>query len=306
MYQFASSIPSVVSASRMPRFGKGTRVIRSRSADGLSDAEILHAAPSVFATDKHVSRSERYTYIPTSEIVTGLRREGFIPTEVRQAGSRIEGKAEFTKHMIRFRHAAMADFRSAGIKAGDSIPEIVLVNSHDGTSSYQLMSAMFRVICSNGLISASGSGGRSVRVPHSGDIMHQVIDGCVEILEDMPQTLARVDHFAQLQLSEGEQRAFAAAALQLRYEDATPERPAPVSADTILRPNRREDTAGNLWTTLNTVQENTVRGGQFYITRDAEGRRRRGTTREVKGIDGNVSLNRALWTLAEEMAKLKA
>ena len=29
-------------------------------------------------------------------------------------------------------------------------------------------------------------------------------------------------------------------------------------------------------------------------------------TREVAGIDRNVSLNRALWVLAEEMRKLKA
>jgi len=28
-------------------------------------------------------------------------------------------------------------------------------------------------------------------------------------------------------------------------------------------------------------------------------------TREVKGIDQNIKLNRALWTLAEEMRKLK-
>lgn len=302
-----SQLTSAASAfAQTPRFGSGTIIHRSRDAAGLTDETLRRVAPSVFAEDKHSSRSARYTYIPTSEIVTGLRREGFIPTEVRQAGSRIAGKAEFTKHMLRFRHASTADLRAAGIQAGDSIPEIVLINSHDGTSSYQLMSGLFRVICQNGLIAATGTAGRSVRVPHSGDIMHQVIDGCVEILQDMPATLASVDHFRHLQLSEGERRAFATAALQIRYEDATPERPAPVSPDTILRPNRTEDHAPNLWTTLNTVQENTVRGNQYYITRDAAGHRRTGRTREVKGIDGNVSLNRALWTLAEEMAKLKA
>lgn len=61
-----------------------------------------------------------------------------------------------------------------------------------------------------------------------------------------------------------------------------------------------------MWRTLNRIQENTIRGGQSYRTVDANNARRRGTTREVKGIDGNVNLNRALWTLAEEMQKLKA
>ena len=30
--------------------------------------------------------------------------------------------------------------------------EIVLLNSHDGTSSYQMLAGMFRFVCSNGLV----------------------------------------------------------------------------------------------------------------------------------------------------------
>ena len=63
------------------------------------------AAPSIFAAGKHASRSERYTYIPTIEVLRGLRKEGFEPFMVAQSASRIEGKTEFTKHMIRMRHA---------------------------------------------------------------------------------------------------------------------------------------------------------------------------------------------------------
>jgi len=47
----------------------------------------------------------RYTYIPTIEVMRGLRREGFEPFMVAQGQSRIEGKADFTKHMIRLRHS---------------------------------------------------------------------------------------------------------------------------------------------------------------------------------------------------------
>jgi hypothetical protein len=36
---------------------------------------------------------------------------------------------------------------------------------------------------------------------------------------------------------------------------------------------------------------------------DANGHRRRTTTREVKGIDQDVKLNRALWHLAERIAQ---
>jgi hypothetical protein len=49
----------------------------------LSDAEMKAAVPSVFAPGKAASRSERYTYIPTIEVLEGLRREGFEPLGTR-------------------------------------------------------------------------------------------------------------------------------------------------------------------------------------------------------------------------------
>ena len=290
--------PHFTASSRMPRFGAGSRVFRTAAAEGLTDDQVRHVAPSVFAEEKHGSRSERYSYIPTAEILTGLRREGFVPMEVRQAGSRIEGKADFTKHLLRLRHAAAP-------RVGDSLPEIVLVNSHDGTSSYQLMLGMFRLICSNGLIVSEGTHA-AVRVSHTGDARSQVIDGCIQILEAAPRAAESAQSFRALMLSEGEQLALARAAHTLRFPDASPEQPAAITPEKLLEPARIQDRGADLWSTFNRLQENTVRGGQSVLTRNATGQRRRVTTREIQGIDGNVSLNRALWTLAQEMQRLKA
>jgi hypothetical protein len=63
---------------------------------------------------------------------------------------------------------------------------------------------------------------------------------------------------------------------------------------------RIEDTGRSLWATFQRVQENVIRGGQ--PGRSAQGTRMQ--TRPVQGID-RVSLNRALWMLAEWMRKLK-
>jgi len=55
------------------------------------------------------------------------------------------------------------------------------------------------------------------------------------------------------------------------------------------------------------VQENVIKGGLHGVQRDGNGRRLRAvSTRQVKGIDQDVKLNRALWQLAERMAELKA
>jgi hypothetical protein len=75
-----------------------------------------------------------------------------------------------------------------------------------------------------------------------------------------------------------------------------------VTTEQVLRPRRSADTAPDLWTTFNAVQENILRGG--LLARNAQGSRTR--TREIRGIDQNVKLNRALWMLAEEMRHIKA
>jgi len=54
------------------------------------------------------------------------------------------------------------------------------------------------------------------------------------------------------------------------------------------------------------VQENVIRGGMRGQSVDANGRRQVRAVRAVTGIDQDVKLNRALWTLAEEMRRLKA
>src|SRR5687767_15850273 len=116
------------------RFAGSTRVIRSDQP--LSEEQMQAAAPSIFAQGKHASRSERYTYIPTIEVLRGLKREGFEPFMVAQGKSRTEGRTDFTKHMIRMRHAGQ-------VTARQEANEIILINSHDGASSYQMLAGVF-------------------------------------------------------------------------------------------------------------------------------------------------------------------
>ena len=75
-----------------------------------------------------------------------------------------------------------------------------------------------------------------------------------------------------------------------------------MTAQGVLQARRWEDRKGDLWTTFNRIQENLVRGG--VSGRGATGRRM--TTREVAGVNENVKLNRALWSLADGMAQLKS
>ena len=73
------------------RFARNTRVMRGDHP--LNEGQMRAAAPSIFAERKHASRSERYTYIPTIDVLRGLRKEGFEPFMVAQGASRVEGLA---------------------------------------------------------------------------------------------------------------------------------------------------------------------------------------------------------------------
>lgn len=271
---------------------------RNLGREVLSDDALRMLAPSIFAEDKHTSRSDRYVYIPTSEIVAGMRAEGFEPVFAKQGRSRIPGKADFTKHLIRFRHQG-----EAGIvrKVGGIYPEIVIVNSHDGTSSYKVMAGLMRLICLNGLM-VSDKELASVSVHHKGDVMGQVIEGSYEVLSESRRAVEAADAWAGVTLSNDEQRVLAAAAHEIRFGEDTE---TPIRPEQLLAPRRRDDVGADLWRVGNVVQENAIRGGLRAWGRDANGHRRRVTTREVKAIDADVKINRALWRLNEEMARLK-
>ena len=271
------------------RFASRSPVLRSEHP--LSDEQIRTVAPSIFADAPHESRSQRYAYIPTSTVLTELRKEGFQPFMVTQTRVRDEGKREHTKHMVRLRHASQINARSEA-------NEIILLNSHDGTSSYQMLAGMFRFVCSNGLV--CGDTVADVRVPHKGDVAGQVIAGAYEVLHGFDRALESRESMQAITLDAGESEVFARAALSLKYDD--PDKPAPITETQILMPRRVDDRRPDLWSVFNRTQENLIKGG--LSGRAANGRRQ--STRPVQGIDTNLRLNRALWLLADGMRQLKA
>lgn len=151
------------------RFGRVNQIRRDRP---LTREELMGYVPSVFSEDKHESRSERYTYIPTITLLESLKREGFEPFFACQTRVRDQSRREHTKHMLRLRRA--------GQLTGHQVPEIILLNSHDGSSSYQMLPGLFRGVCTNGLVCGQSFG--EVKVPHKGDVVEKVIEGAYEVL----------------------------------------------------------------------------------------------------------------------------
>lgn len=278
----------------------------SRSRTTLTRDQMMRVAPSIFATTAHHSRSERFTAIPTIGLVEGLEKEGFEVVEVAQSRARDADRREFTKHIVKMRRG-QHEFGRPGEHVfrddREEIPEVCLVNANDGTSSYQMFAGLFRLLCNNGLMVSCGVS-TEIRVPHTGDILGRVIEGAYTVVADFDKVRDNADRMKAITLDPQEAEAFARAAIVAKYGELEDGKAAfPITAAQALQVRRNGDEGGNLWRTFNRVQENLVRGGQ-RAARTRTGRRQ--TTRPVTGVTQNVALNRALWTLADEMAKIKA
>ncbi|ECF2804068.1 DUF945 domain-containing protein, partial [Salmonella enterica subsp. enterica serovar Miami] len=255
------------------RFGRINQIRRDRP---LTHEELMQYTPSVFGEDKHASRSDRYSYIPTITLLENLRREGFQPFFACQSRVRDPERRDYTKHMLRLRRA--------GQITGQQVPEIIILNSHGGESSFQLLPGMWRQVCANGLVCGQSFG--EIRVPHRGDIAEKVIEGAYEVLSVFDRVEEKREAMQSLLLPPPAQHTLAKAALTYRFG----EEHQPVTTAQVLTPRRREDYGQDLWTVWNTLQENLLKGG--LPGRTVQGKRTH--TRAVNGIDGDVRLNRAL------------
>jgi hypothetical protein len=223
--------------------------------------------------------------------------------QASQSRSRDPGRLDFTKHMIRLRHASQTRGGSRAI--GDVFPEVVLVNANDGSSSYVMSAGLFRLVCLNGM-TVSEKEFQTVRVTHWGDVQGKVIEGSFTVLEESTKALEHAEAWSAIDLSPPEQHALAESARVLRFGDSDGNVTTPITADQLLRANRQADVGPSLWNTFNRLQENVIKGGVSALDRNSTGRPRRVTSRAVNGIDQDQRLNRALWLLAETMAGHKA
>lgn len=263
----------------------------------MTDEEIQEVAPSAFAGQAYERQSDRYAFVPTSAVISGMRNAGFAVVKALQSRSNISGKSMFTKHLISFQPLNL----TAQNQIGDVTVRVNLTNSHDGTSCYVLDMGAFRFACLNGLWVSEGFVD-SFKIRHTGNIIEQVIAASTRIIEQAPKVVEAISEWKTIQLSPAEQNILAEAAHSLRFPvDETGNSNTDIKPVDLLTPRRSADSGNDLWTSYNRVQENVVAGG--IRTRSASGRRMR--TREVKGISETSSLNKALWAMAAKMADLK-
>jgi hypothetical protein len=252
----------------------------------LSLEAVRSLAPAVFASEAHERTSSKYTFIPTARVLTGLMDVGFVPVEARQTQAR-RSSVVHARHVLRLRRR----FETVELKG--AVPEVVFLNSHDGSSAYQLRMGLFRVVCTNGLI-VSRAAFPAYCVSHRGDVVEEVVSGALQVAENFDSLAAQVERMDRRQLFKDEQLRFASRALAVRYPNAAD---AHMEAAQLLNCRRVEDTGNDLFTILNRCQDALLRGGLSRWS--ANGRLSR--SRRITSIKEEVRLNSQLWDLASEV-----
>ena len=255
--------------------------------------EHLHRrAPAIFAEAPDAGVSKQYGFMPTIHVIKALEREGWFPVHARQTHCREPQRQPVARHLVRFRQDP-----GRQVQVGDSIPELVLTNSHDRTCAFQLELGLFRLICANGMVTSAGGLG-AMRVRHGRHVVESILEHTIQLAGQLPRIADRVEAFRSTPITRVEEQDFAEQALALRYGEQWRQF-SPVEPGAVLEARRREDAEGTIWSVFSRVQENLLKGG--LRGRSRRGRRTR--TRAIRSVHEDVRLNRGLWNLTEQLAE---
>jgi Domain of unknown function (DUF932) len=248
--------------------------------------ELRRMVPAAFATEPAVHVSDRYSFIPTTRIISEVMDRGWLPVEARQSKRACDQL--HTTHMIVFRRP------DTNLHVGGVLPQINWTNNHAAARRGTLLGGFFKWICSNGLVVSAGIAETKYHRIH--------IDGAdLDINKALAACLARLDEaesdihkWMNLELNFGQKQDFARRAIIVKNQN-DPIWSSHFDAHEFLNTRRPEDKRNDLWTVFNVVQENIIQGG----IRGANG-----TTRGITQVSETMRINQGLWQLATEYGNL--
>jgi hypothetical protein len=252
----------------------------------LTKEQIKEKAKSIFATSGGVNTSERYSHIPTYQIVEDMKVLGWEVVDVKEVKAR--KNVGFQKHLVVFRNN---DIVIDG-KDGDTVfPQILLTNSSDGKNAFTFRAGLFRLVCENGLV-ISTQDFANMRIRHYGYKFEDLKATITNIVEKLPLTVASMNKFKQIQLNKKQIIKLAKEALNIRFGEVEMNR-ITVDWNEFVKPTRREDEGTDLWSVFNVVQEKVLEGDFNYVA----GNRSR-KARKIKNFNQDMELNSRLYELA--------
>jgi hypothetical protein len=276
---------------------------RSHTDKPLSRAALLEAVPAAYTTGQAEHLSSRYGHVTTETAIDALADYGFHPVQAAQKASR-KSDPRHSEHMLAFTN-------TDAVSCGDGHrSELILYNSHDGSSSLKLFAGAYRFICSNGIVAGDGF---EARLRHTQTTPTGFEEMLINTVNRLPDLMTRIDAMKQQTLSENATLEFAINASKLRWDWIGTEtnRSGAYGFDgtmwDLIKPKRPEDNDQSVWSVFNRVQESLVRGGPrvvSYTNKNPNGKSRK--SRAIGSIRASVDINRRLWDLVDGVKTLES
>jgi len=249
--------------------------------------------------------SKDYKFITTSEIIDILNSLGWVVYSGTQQKSK--KNPETTKHMLRFRNMKFGVYGING-----NVPEILLVNSHDRTTSLNFYVSIFQPIRSNGSVISNNVFNKYV-VKHEvmlnaegNDITSDHIKEIImDITKKLPKIFTYIDEFSKILLTEEQQKELVMRCLTARYPEYVDPKTDnlliskiinEISIDELLKPIHDEDYSNDLWTVFNKIQEKMVKGGFKKVWENGKVK----ATRSINNIKLDILVKTKLWVIVEQ------
>jgi len=173
-------------------------MLNYESQEFKSLEELREIAPSIFTQVGSENTSDKYTHIPTDQVIKDMELLGWGVVDAKEVKSRKESTNGFQKHLVVFRNNDVV----INGEDGDTVyPQVLLTNSHDGKNSFQFTAGLFRMICENGLVVATDTF-EDVKIRHMGYDFSTLQDTIKEMVERLPLTVEAMNKMKEVELGE--------------------------------------------------------------------------------------------------------
>lgn len=291
---------------------------RNQDNSALDIETIQRLAPAVFSSTKAPKLTDRYVSLHTADLIPVMRDYGYVPVQAAQRKSRapkvipnnsgiiLEQSQNSLKipeshnaHLVSFAHESNLEL--------DLRPEIILYNSHDGTSSVQLYAGCYRFICSNGIVAGEGF---NQRMYHSKSGMQGFEDMLKHTVESLPMVQERIAMLRDTKLDSEQQYQMARLGMSTRWnlldeaDRTVPLKGLYASENTImsaLRITRSADMYDDAFTVFNRIQETVIRG-KAYLRSFTENNQSGDNIRKARPVVSakeSIRINSELWDACE-------
>lgn len=251
--------------------------------------------PMSFVQDqKHLTKSDRFQVIQPSLIQDVLDKHGFDLVHLKSGKAKTEDRQDFQTTVARYRSRDAFEIDGLSFDLIFKVPHLYgrLVG----------VLGLFRGICANQM--NVGKWFECIKVAHTGnpiEVLNQMIP---QLVAQRAKLIEQVKAMQSRDVTPTELAQLAQTVAGIRLADV--ENVTTIETRDLITPRRNEDTASDLFTVLNVLQENVMRYGiryqtarvdEFGTVHERNMTARRVSDKSVKAID----LNASIWDAASKL-----